>query len=240
MCSSPHGWVYDWQTLIAGIFALAAGVGTVWGTLMAANRQVKAAHDAADREIKAASDAANRQITAAQQQTAAAQHQTEVMRDMERRRIAREGYAFYAMLEAAMGAVIDDVGAAQELPQPVPPSAGLPPVREPEASVQAYAVRQRIKRAGFAELRTAFLRFGGTTLTDKFLRLDKEIEDFASQYQMRSPPTRELIGLPPQGLGTNAGIDEGLQSIQQQATDLRYEAERGIEITRSVLGDDLA
>ena len=38
------------------------------------------------------------------------------MREIERRRLAREGYAFHAMLEAAMGAVIEDVGAARELP----------------------------------------------------------------------------------------------------------------------------
>ncbi len=204
MCAAAHGWFYDWQTLITGLLALLAGVVAVVGTLIAANRQVKTA-----------------------------QHQTEVMRDMERRRIAREGYAFYAMLEAAMGAVIDDVGAARELPQPER--------QDFSESVAAYAVRQRIKRAGFAELRTAFLRFGGTTLTDKFLRLDKEAEDFSSQCRMRiSTPQSQLTGTPPQAVGTNARIDEALQRIEQQATELRYEAERGIEITRSVLGDDLA
>jgi hypothetical protein len=56
-----------------------------WGTLRAANRQVKAANDAADREIKAANEAAGRQIAAAQEQTKAAQHQTAVTREIERR-----------------------------------------------------------------------------------------------------------------------------------------------------------
>jgi hypothetical protein len=162
--------VDHWQTLMTGGLALLAGAGTVWVTLVAANRQVKSANDAADREIKAANASANEQITAAQEQTAAAQHQTEVMRELERRRLAREGYAFYAMLGAAMGAVIEDVAAAQKLPR-APLSASQ------TYSMEAYAVRQRVKRAGFPELRGAFLRFGGP-LTALFLRLDKDIEDF--------------------------------------------------------------
>jgi hypothetical protein len=72
-----------WQTLIAGVLALVAGAGTVWATIISANRE----------------------IAVAQEQTKAAQRQTEVTREIERRRIARERYAFYAMLEAAMGAV---------------------------------------------------------------------------------------------------------------------------------------
>src|SRR5215831_12402986 len=86
-----------WQTLIAGLLALAAGVGAVWATIKSANRE----------------------IAAAQEQTKAAQRQTAVTRELERRRISREGYAFHAMLEAAMGAVIEDVGAARELPPPL-------------------------------------------------------------------------------------------------------------------------
>ena len=58
-----------WQTLIAGGLALAAGAGTVWVT----------------------SHSANREITAAREQTEAA-------REIERRRVERERYSFYAML----------------------------------------------------------------------------------------------------------------------------------------------
>ena len=159
-----------WQTIIAGGLALFAGVVTVWGTLRAANRQVKAANDAANREIKATTDAANRQISAAQEQTAAAQHQTAVTRELERRRIAREGYAFHAMLEAAMSAVIADVEAARKLKSPSDVS---------HETREAYVIRQRVKRAGFIELRHAFLRFGGTR-TAEFLQLDKEIEDLSA------------------------------------------------------------
>jgi hypothetical protein len=67
MCAAAHGRVYEWQTLIAGLLALLAGGGTVWGTLRAANCQVKTANAAADREIKAANEAADRQIAAAQE-----------------------------------------------------------------------------------------------------------------------------------------------------------------------------
>jgi hypothetical protein len=68
--------IYDWQTLIAGLLAVAAGVGTIVATIKSANRE----------------------IAAAQEQTKAAQRQTAVTRELERRRIAREGYAFHTML----------------------------------------------------------------------------------------------------------------------------------------------
>ena len=86
-----------WQTVIAGGLALFAGVVTVWGTLRAANRQVKSANDAANREIKAAAVAAHRQISAAQEQTAAAQHQTAVTQELERRR-SWLAAAFFALI----------------------------------------------------------------------------------------------------------------------------------------------
>src|SRR5271170_3838594 len=155
---------------------------TVWGTLRATKRQVKAANEAADREIKAASDAANRQITAAQEQTAAAQHQTAEMRDMEHRRIAREGCAFNDMLEAAMAGVIEDVETARKLPPPPPSEVA----RGNLYSREAYMIRQHVRRAGFIELRNAFLRLGGAQ-TAKFLQLDKEIEDLTAPSQLMTP-----------------------------------------------------
>jgi hypothetical protein len=217
MCDAAHGWVYEWQTLIAGLLALAAGVGTVWGTLRAANRQVETVNDAADR-----------QITAAREQTAAAQRQTQAMRDMGRRRIASEGYAFHAMLEAAMSAVIDDVAAARKLPSDQQSSRNHSP--------QAYVVRQRVKRAGFAELRGAFLRFGGT-LTAEFLRLDKEIEDFSAQWEQTY---NAQAGFPTQPIGVNHGIREQLDRIEQQAIKLRGEAARGMKPYIDELAKELA
>jgi hypothetical protein len=72
-----------WQTLTAGILAVGAAFLTVWATIRSANRE----------------------IAAAQQQTATAQNQIDTTLRMERRRIARESYAFYMVLEAAMGIV---------------------------------------------------------------------------------------------------------------------------------------
>jgi hypothetical protein len=177
MWAAVYEWFDHWQTLIAGLLALLAGVGTVWGTLIAANRQVKAA-----------------------------QRQTEAMRDQERLRITWEGYAFHAMLEAAMSAVIEDVAAARKLP--------TPPTREAH-SPQAYEMRQRVKRAGFAGLRGAFLRFAGP-LTE-FFRLDKEIDDYSSQWILRWSSTNAGAN---QKLGLNSGLLEQLGSIEQQAIAL--------------------
>jgi hypothetical protein len=133
----------DWGSVIGGGLALAAGAGTICATMKSANRE----------------------IAVAQEQTKVAQRQTEVTREIERRRIAREEYAFYTMLEAAMADVIADVEATQE---------SLPNLLTDPHSPQAYGARQNVMRAGFAELRGALLRFGGP-LTDPFLRLDKEI-----------------------------------------------------------------
>ncbi len=199
----------------------AAGAGcrgiTVYGTLAAANRQVKAANEAADRQIKAAAAAADRQVAAAQEQTQTAQRQTAVMRDIEHRRILREGYSFYAMLGAAMGAVIEDVEAARSLPFPGP---GLG-----AHSIPAYAIRQRVKRTGFGELRSGLLRLGGSPTTQTFLQLDKEIEGFAGQFipQINSTTGYQF------NIGVNAGLAEQLERIEQQAIALREDAIHGMK-----------
>jgi hypothetical protein len=195
-----------WQTLIAGLLALAAGVVTVWATIKSANRE----------------------ITAAQEQTKVAQRQTEVSREIESRRIAREGYAFYAMLEAAMGAVIEDVGAARNLPPPPPPRA----LSGHRYSIQAAAVRQRVRRAGFTELRGAFLRFGGSLTTLLFLQLDKEIEDFAGLAIDRATGA-------PMHMGVNAGLEEQLDLIEQRAIALRGEAAGGAKHCLDELAKEL-
>jgi hypothetical protein len=166
-----------WQTLIAGLLALAAGVGTVRATVKSADREVAAARE----------------------QTKAAQRQTAVVREIERRRIAREGYAFHAMLEAAMGVVIEDAEAASAV------VAAPGPLHAGNYSVQAYEVRQRVKRTGFTELRSAFVRFGGS-LTPQFLQLDNEISVFAQQVMT----TYNSATGAPTLLGANAGLSEHL------------------------------
>jgi hypothetical protein len=204
-------WQYidHWQTLIAGLLARAAGVGAVWATIKSANREV----------------------AAAQEQTKAAQRQTAVVREIERHRIAREQYAFYVMLEAAMGAVIADVEAARNLLRPGPLVAGN------TYSVQAYAVRQRVKRTGFTELRSAFLHFGGGAgggvLTAQFLRLDKGIEVFAEHTSFNSTTGA------PTSLGLNAGLSEQLDRIEKQAIKLCGKAAAGMKLCRDELADEL-
>jgi hypothetical protein len=87
--SSLCQFIYDWQTLIAGslagVLALVAAFLTIWATIKSANREVEAA-----------------------------KAQTESTLLVERRRVAREGFAFAAMLEAAMKAVLDDIETARE------------------------------------------------------------------------------------------------------------------------------
>jgi hypothetical protein len=174
---------------------------------------------------------ANREVAAAQGLTKAAQRQTAVVREIERRRVARERYAFHVMLEAAMGAVIADVEAARNLPAPGRLAAGN------TYSVQAYAVRQRVKRTGFTELRRAFLHLGGGVgggvLIAQFLRLDKEIEVFAEQTSFNSTTGA------PTSLGLNAGLSEQLDRIQKQAIKLCGKAAAGRKLCHDELGDEL-
>jgi hypothetical protein len=133
------GLFYDWQTLVAGVLALLAGLGAI----IAANRQVKPA-----------------------------KKQTATMRLIERERIARETYAFFAMLEAAMQTVIDDAKAAMTIFAEQTYDVG--------DSTLAYDARQKMGRKAFAELRGAFLCRDSDGLVAPFLRLDREIDEFAA------------------------------------------------------------
>lgn len=191
-----------WQTLIAGLLALAAGVGAVRATIKSANRE----------------------IAAAQEQTKAAQRQTAVAREIERRRIAREGYAFHAMLEAAMEAVIEDVQPAREI---FPGQ--LDEFRLTEGySLPAYQARRKINKTAFAELRDASLRFGGALATP-FLRLDRDIEDYRAQCFMQGDSH----------FGANTGLLDQLDRIEQQAIELRDKAATGMKLCREELAKDL-
>ena len=150
--------------------------------------------------------------------TKVAQRQTAVTREIERRRIAREGYAFYAMLEAAMAAVIEDVGAAQNLP---PPSA----TSRNRYSAEAYTVRQCVKRVGFTELRDRFSSLRRAAVPAQFLQIDKEIEDFAGQW-IAPVTSASGFSIP---MRVNAGLEEQLERIEQHATALREKAAGGNE-----------
>ena len=97
----------DQGSLIAGVLALIAGI----LAYRAGVTQAKATMDAADREIAATKEA----ISAAQEQTRVAQGQIAVTLRLERRRAAQETYGFLAMLEAAMGTVLEDIEASREI-----------------------------------------------------------------------------------------------------------------------------
>ncbi len=85
--------LYDWQTLIAGFLAVLAAAATIWLTVRSANRE----------------------IAASQEQTAVAQRQIETTLRLERRRAAREGYAFHATIWAAMERVLLEASEAESI-----------------------------------------------------------------------------------------------------------------------------
>ena len=192
--------LYDWQTLITGILALIAALATIRATIKAANRE----------------------ISAAQEQTRVAQEQIAVTLRVERQRIARESYAFFAMLEAAMGAVVEDIEAAGKIFAALPQRVG--------ESTLAYEARQRVKKTAFADLRSACLRLGGQ-LTTPFLRLDKAIDDFAAEW-ITVPSAGDPIRK-----GTNAGLVIQLQTLKLQADALREQADSGMTRCTAVLAE---
>ena len=80
--------LYDWQTVIAGVLALVAGFGTVAATMIIARKQI-----------------------------AVAQKQIDTTLRLERERVASEATAFRAMLDAAMVRVLGEVAWAKKYPQ---------------------------------------------------------------------------------------------------------------------------
>lgn len=189
--TSPFWQFVDhWQTLIAGVLALVAALGTVVATIMSANREVRVANA-----------------------------QTRLASLREQRAIAREGYAFYAIIEATMGIVIDDVNAARLLSD----QGGLG-----GPGVAAYQIRQKVRKTGFADLRSALTRLGGE-LASPFLRLDKEIDEFTAQW---TPFADARFGNP-------VGISETLQRIELQAAALREEAVNGMQRCNRILVETL-
>lgn len=193
--------LYDWQTVIAGVLALLAAFGTVVATMIIANRQIAASREEADKVI-----------AATRAQTAVAQKQIDTTVQLELTRDASEASAFYAMLEAAMARIIDEAAWARKTyPQ-------FFPARPDRGSAEAFAVRQCITKGAFAELRTAFVRLG-SPLTATFLDLEREIDSFAGQYEDYSPPQGGTIRM-----GKHAGLGEQLALIETKATALREKA----------------
>jgi hypothetical protein len=189
--------VDHWQTPIAGELALVAALGTIWATIISASREIKAA----------------------QAQTRAAQEQTAAMVLLERRRIARETFAFMSAVEAAMDSVKDDTRAAREIASEGAAGTHSPP---------AYRTRQSIKKTAFPYLLEASLRLGGD-MTAGLLQLDKEIDRFAA----RCAP----IGPHGVHMGATEGLVDELDRIESKAKLLRQAARAGKNRCRNLLRD---
>jgi hypothetical protein len=185
---------YQWQTLIAGIFAVLAAFGTIWATIAAANKEVAAAQY---------------QITVAREQIADS-------RRREQHSFATKNHAFLLMLKAAMKITIDDVLAAKRLMN------GFS-INEMPHSPECYQGRRRIRRNGFAEIRGACIQVGGS-LSDLFLRLDGEIDDFSSEiFEIIFQDGTKTM------LGRHAGYYVQLDRIELMANEIQLEVGKGLE-----------
>jgi hypothetical protein len=196
-----------WQTVIAGFAALVAA----WLTIRATKRS-------ADREIEAS-----------QAQTAVAQKQIATTLRLEKRRIAREGYAFCAMLEAAMGRVLAEAAEANDILNPHHQVAGATVSRE------AYDARTHFTKTGFDELRGACVRYGGLT-TAEFLELESKIDDFASHY-MEAQGTNALQQAAIVRFGLHADFQDHLAVIETIATHICEEAAAGMKRANAVIAE---
>jgi hypothetical protein len=208
--SRVNQFLYDWQTVIAGVLALAAGIITVVVTMIIANKQITASRKEADRVI------------------AATREQTETTVRLEDRRNASEAEAFRVMLEAAMTRVLAEAAWARSVyPQ------CFTEERAGASPAEVLAVRRCISKGAFAELRGACIR-QGSSLTGEFLDLEREIDSFALQYEDRPSSTLGLILR--LGLGGKlVGLGEQLAVIEAKATELREKAARdrfGLTVVR--------
>ena len=213
--SGVDQFLYDWQTVIAGVLAFAAGFGTVvaaiwaiWATRSTAREQIDASHEEADRVIAATRD-----------QTAVARKQIDETLRLERRRIAREGYAFHAMLAAAMKRVLAEADEAREFVTGSKPTDG--------PSEEAYKARTNFSKLAFMELRAACVRYGGP-LTEKFLELEIKIDRCRSKAEQVSDLRR---------VGVNVGLLDELAKIEAKATNLRGEAVSGMDRANIVFAE---
>jgi hypothetical protein len=174
---------------------------------------------AAWRTIRATTQSADREVKASQAQTAVAQQQIETSLRLDRRRVAREGYAFQATIWAAMERVLLEASEAKSKFL----SAGAN--ERTTTSRQAYEARQNFSKGAFPELRSACVRYGGR-ITRDLLELESDIDKFRSQWA--APQNEVRVGL-------HAGFDEQLGAIEAKATYLHGEAVAGMERANAVI-----
>jgi hypothetical protein len=197
-----HRWnlpqfLYNWQTLIAGVLAVLAA----W------------------RTIRATTKSADREVDASQKQTAVAQKQIETTVQLARKRDEDEYDAFRLMLEAAMTRVLFEAEWAKKAyPEPFAPTTE-------KVSVEAYTVRQCITKGAFAELRSACVKMR-SPLTGEFLYLEGEIDNFASQwaYQAFSGAATAMVRKGKlAGLGEQLAVIEGKATeLRKKAAQDRF------------------
>jgi hypothetical protein len=199
-----------WQTIIAGSFALAAGILTVAVTMIIANKQISASRKEADRQITASRNAADRVILATRAQTEATFRQTDTTVRLEMRRDAGEALAFHAMLAAAMTRVLAETAEAKTAIPHIPLTQN--------SSFQALGVRQSITKGAFAELRAACIT-QGSPLTGEFLDLEREIDSFALQWEEHIFNAGVLVRW-----SKHVGLGEQLDLIETKAAEIETKA----------------
>jgi hypothetical protein len=163
--------------------------------LLAAWLTIRATKRSADREVEAS------------------QAQTEPTIRLEKERVASEALAFHAMLEAAMKRVLDEADWARKTYASTFKSTA-------PWSPEAFAVRQRITKGGFAELRAPCIR-QRSDLTGEFLDLEGEIESFAGQW--KEVPSRAEKSFTVRE-GKHEGLGDRLTVIEDMARELRRKA----------------
>ena len=153
-------------------------------------------------------------IAATRDQTEATFKQTETTVRLKQTREASEARAFRVMLEAAMTRVLNEAAWAKKTyPESLALTAG--------STVEALTVRQCITKGAFAELRAACVKMR-SPLTGEFLDLEREIDNFALQYEYYPSKTMGVLIR----LGKHAGLGDQLALIEKRAAALR---ERAVE-----------
>src|SRR5271163_3802593 len=113
--------------------------------------------------------------------------------------------------DAAMVTLADDIEAARELAKDD---------RDEVAMTRlGHEARQRLKKTGFSDLRSAFVKHGGS-LTVPYLRLDKDIDKYIGACIVSSVG----VGGEDVNFGLMRGLFEQLDSIFSQSASIRESA----------------
>jgi hypothetical protein len=173
-------WVYDWQTMIAGIVAVVGATGGGVLAYCAGVKQATATRHAADRQIRAL------------------QEQNADLKRAEQRRLARESSTVAGMLYAAMGLVARDIGKAlAAIPKAISASFRdrLPPDDPPLDAQIANYIRHMVRKYGFDYLRDRVGTFNREDIAVAFMLLEAD----GSRDRPAAGRARRNPGQPTQG-----------------------------------------